>query len=102
MAIKDAIIAELKFEGASTKKMLERVPMDQKDWKPNEKSMSVGRLATHIAQTINWASEIANRDEFDFMTDYKFSRESAKDSAELLSSFDKFFDDAIADVSKLS
>ncbi len=37
MAIKDAFIAELKYEAALTKKILERVPIDQKDWKPHEK-----------------------------------------------------------------
>lgn len=35
MAINDAFIAELKHESAMTKKMLERVPLDKKDWKPH-------------------------------------------------------------------
>ena len=50
MAIKDAFIAELKHEASLTKKMLERVPLEKADWKPHEKSMSLGRLATHIAE----------------------------------------------------
>ena len=50
MAIKDSFIAELKHESSLTKKMLERVPLDKKDWKPHEKSMTLGRLATHIAE----------------------------------------------------
>jgi len=36
MAIKDAFIAELKHESSLTKKMLERVSFDQKEWKPHE------------------------------------------------------------------
>jgi len=42
MAIKDAFIAELKHESSLTKKMLERVSFDQKEWKPHEKSMTLG------------------------------------------------------------
>lgn len=71
MAINEAFIAELKHESALTQKILERVPMDQKDWKPHEKSMTLGRLASHVADTTRWASYIANIDDFDFMTSYQ-------------------------------
>ena len=54
MAIKDALIAELKHESSMTKKMLEKVPMEKKDWKPHERSMTLGRLATHVADTTQW------------------------------------------------
>ena len=33
MAIKDAFVAELKHETSLTKKILERVPMEKKDWR---------------------------------------------------------------------
>jgi len=46
MAIKDAFIGELKHESSMTKKILEKVPLDRKDWKPHEKSMSLGRFNT--------------------------------------------------------
>jgi hypothetical protein len=42
MALKDVLIAELKHESSMTKKMLEKVPMDKKNWKPHEKSMTLG------------------------------------------------------------
>jgi len=42
MAIKDAFIAELKHESSLTRKILEKVPLDKKDWKPHEKSMKRG------------------------------------------------------------
>ena len=70
MAIKDALIAELKHESSMTKKMLERVPLDKKDWKPHEKSMSLGRLATHVAENPHWISDIFHIDDFDFKSVY--------------------------------
>ena len=58
MAIKDGLIPELKHEASSTKKLLEKVPVELFAWKPHEKSMTLGRLATHIAQIPRWMSNI--------------------------------------------
>ena len=76
MAVKDAFIAELKFESALTKKILERVPFDKKEWQPHEKSFILGRLATHIAEIPQWISRIVTIDDFDFTTQ-PFSRHVA-------------------------
>lgn len=100
--IKDAFIAELKHEGAMTRKMLERVPLDRKDWKPDEKSMSVGRLATHIAETYQWISRIAAKDKFDFMTDFNFQPHVAENTEELLKIHDINLDAAVRDLSNMS
>jgi uncharacterized damage-inducible protein DinB len=49
MRIADSLIAELEREAKSTVRILERVPLDRLEWKPHEKSMSIGQLAWHIA-----------------------------------------------------
>ena len=41
-------------EGATTRKMLSRVPDDKFDYKPHVKSMDIKRLATHIADLPGW------------------------------------------------
>lgn len=102
MAINDAFIAELKHESSLTRKILERVPMDKKDWKPHEKSMSLGRLAGHVADSIAWASAIRHIDDFNFATDYSFSAGSPADSATLLQKFDEYLGKAIEDLSAMS
>lgn len=99
MAIKDAFIAELNYESALTKKMLERVPLDKKDWKPHEKSMSVGRLATHVAEITHWMTDILSADEFDFMK-ANFKPTTASSTEELLSIFQENLDKAIASLEK--
>lgn len=83
MSIKTGYIAHLKSESISAKKMLERVPMDNPDWKPHEKSMPIGRLATHIAENLAWISTIINSDEYDFVVN-KFSTHVAVSTEELL------------------
>lgn len=98
MAIKDAFIAELKHESTLTKKMLERVPMDKNDWKPHEKSMTLGRLATHVAEIPHWISDIINIDEFDFLKHFKPNKATSQD--ELIAIFQEKLDMAIADLEK--
>lgn len=100
MPIKDAFIAELKYESASTKKMLERVPMDKQDWKPHERSMSLGKLAVHVADIPHWISNIIHIDEYDFMKHYKPM--TASTNTELMELFQEKLDTAIADLEKMN
>lgn len=102
MAIKEAFIAELKYETSLTRKILERVPFDKKDWKPHEKSMSIGRLATHIAETLKWISNIRHIDDFDFTRDFNFARHVSASQEELLTFFQTNLDGALADLSAMS
>ena len=72
MSYNMGLIAELKMEAASTKKMLERVPVEKNDWKPHDKSMKMGRLATHVAELPGWIAMTMNTDELDLgAMDYK-------------------------------
>jgi uncharacterized damage-inducible protein DinB len=49
MALARAVLGELEHESQSTIRMLERVPGDKLDWTPHAKSMTLGRLAWHLA-----------------------------------------------------
>jgi uncharacterized damage-inducible protein DinB len=49
MKVNEPMIAELQHEAKTTRKMLERVPQESLSWQPHEKSMTLGRLASHIA-----------------------------------------------------
>lgn len=51
MSMTDPLIQELEQETTATRRMLERVPGDKLDWKPHEKSRSLGQLALHVAGT---------------------------------------------------
>ncbi|MGC4102520.1 DinB family protein [Ferruginibacter sp.] len=99
MSVKTAFIAELQHEAALTKKMLERVPFDKKDWKPHERSTTVGRLATHIAEITIWISRIMNADEFNFAT-APFKAYTASSTEELLEIFETNLQTAINDLEK--
>lgn len=66
MALKDVLLAELKYETSNTRKMIERLQADKFNWKPHEKSYSLGALAVHISVIPRWISRIVSNDEFDF------------------------------------
>jgi uncharacterized damage-inducible protein DinB len=65
MNLIDPILAELTHEGATTRRLLERLPQDRLGWQPHQKSMTLGRLATHIAEIPGWVGSIVEKDEFD-------------------------------------
>lgn len=72
MAQNRAFIAELQMEAASTRKMLERVPVEKNDWKPHDKSMKLGNLANHVAELPGWIALTMATDHLDLATmDYK-------------------------------
>ena len=99
MALKDDLIGELKHESTMTRKRLERVPFDRKDWKPHEKSMTLGRLATHVAENPGWATIILGPDTFDFLTNYPPPK-SAANAEELIGIFQENLDRAISSLEK--
>ena len=88
MNLTDGILTELSAEAATTRRLLECVPAQHLTWKPHAKSMSMGRLATHIAEVPGWVSTILDTDGFDVGAS-KYTPQIAGNVAELLAMFDK-------------
>lgn len=65
MAIKEAFLPEFDMEMKKTRKSLERVPEDKFGWKPHEKSMPLGRLASHLADIPNYGTATVTLDFLD-------------------------------------
>lgn len=84
-------LPEFDQEMATTRRVLDRVPADKLDWKPHARSMSLGQLASHVAQLPDWVSNIFSADEFDFHPPGGPAFESAdcKSRDELLALFDQ-------------
>ena len=66
MSISQALLPEFDQEVVTTRKVLARVPEDKFGWKPHEKSMTAGRLASHIAEMGMWGSMTMSTESFDF------------------------------------
>ena len=50
MTIPELFLQEFDLEMPSTQRILERVPEASFSWQPHEKSMTLGRLASHVAE----------------------------------------------------
>jgi uncharacterized damage-inducible protein DinB len=99
MSQKHALIAELQMESANTRKMLERVPTEKNDWRPHPKSMTLGRLASHVAEIAGWVSYTLDSDVLDFAKfDYKPVTNASTE--ELLAIMDKNVAMAMASLEK--
>jgi uncharacterized damage-inducible protein DinB len=95
MSIADALIAEAAHEAGATRKVLERLPADKFGWQPHEKSMTLGRLASHVADNAEWGTQTMKTTELDFdPSNYK--PWIAASTAELLAKFDKCLADFLA------
>ena len=87
MPLSQALLPEFDHEMSNTRKSLERVPEDKLSWKPHNKSMTMGGLATHLATINHWADAIVGTDSFDVSTAPPPSE--IKSRKELLDTFDQ-------------
>ena len=65
MSLAQLLLPEFDAEMASTRRLLECVPDGKAAWQPHEKSMTLGRLATHVAELAGRATAVVTQDEWD-------------------------------------
>jgi uncharacterized damage-inducible protein DinB len=101
MNLSQPLIAELDHEAFITRRVLERVPFERFDFKPHPKSMSAGRLASHVAELFGWGKMTLETEEL-VMDPSKYSPWTAGSTAELLEKFDSGVADFKAALGKAS
>jgi uncharacterized damage-inducible protein DinB len=98
MKMAEIFSAQLAAEVGRTRRALERTPVGREDWKPHDKSMSLGRLAALIARMPSWLALIVNRNELDLSpaSGSNISQKPLHTSAELIEALDEGFAEARA------
>jgi len=91
MDIQQELIAEYERETATTRKILAAIPADVDfTYKPHPKSMALGRLAGHVAETAGqWAVSTLTTDKLEFPPDHKFEPYIPASTEALLEFFDR-------------
>src|SRR5580693_1758867 len=91
MTIGQSMLGEFDQEMQNTRKTLERVPDEKWNWKPHEKSGTVGWLAGHIATMPGWIGMTLQTEELDYAPVGGPSYEPPKieNRQQLLAEFDK-------------
>ena len=87
MTISEMMLPEFDQEMASTRKLLECVPEDNYGWKPHEKSMTLGRLAGHVAELPGWATATIKLDKLEMQPGMGAGTATSRE--QLLAMFDK-------------
>jgi uncharacterized damage-inducible protein DinB len=87
MSFSETLLPEFDEEMKNTRKLLERVPDGNVDYAPHPKSMTMGRLATHVAELPGWAVMTLDTEVLEMDSSYKPN--IAQTTAELLQIFDK-------------
>ena len=65
MKLTELFIADMEREREKTRKAVEAVPDGKSDWKPHDRAMPFGRLASLVATMPAWVTMMIDRDEFD-------------------------------------
>lgn len=86
-------------EAATTRKMLSIVPDDKFGWQPHEKSMTIKRLATHIAELPTWVSMVLTTSELDFANN-PYNPADINNTKELTDYFEKCLADGKSHLEK--
>ena len=97
MPLAQDLLNELTQEAVVTRKYLASVPFDKADFKPHEKSESLGRLAIHVAEIIGWWKACIEQEELDFTN---FEPAAIQSTEALLAYFDGLLAEAKAALEK--
>jgi uncharacterized damage-inducible protein DinB len=79
-------LKELDAESPACRKCLERIPESLFDWKPHEKSMTMGYLSLLVAEIPLWVQKMVESSEIDFA---KFEHFRPMTTTELVKHFDQ-------------
>ena len=88
MAIAESLLPEFDREMGLTRRVLERVPPGNFAWKPHEKSMTLGRLAEHLAELPYWLTMSIKESGIDISTGRPPDYKAPETTAAVLAMFD--------------
>jgi uncharacterized damage-inducible protein DinB len=91
MTIGQSMLPEFDQEMQNTRKTLERVPDDKWNWKPHDKSGTLGWLAGHVGTVPEWITMTINTEELDYapVGGPAFEPPKIGNRKEVLAAFDK-------------
>jgi uncharacterized damage-inducible protein DinB len=104
MTVGQMMLGEFDQEMQGTRKVLERCPDEKWNWKPHEKSGTVGWLAGHVATMPGWIAVTLTTDELDYapVDGPAYQPPKTDNRKELLAVFDKNVAEARAALSTVS
>lgn len=87
MPFSQTLLPEFDEEMKNTRKLLECVPDEKFNYQPHSKSMTLGRLASHVAEMPGWVKSTLDQDSLDLQPGASANVAASRD--ELLRMFDQ-------------
>lgn len=89
--IAQGLLPEFDVEMDATRKVLANVPEKKLNWQPHDKSMTLSRLAAHVAEIPGWTEQTLKQDELDIAPPGSegFTPAETETVAKLLETFDE-------------
>ncbi len=82
----DQFISEFEAEIPATRKCIERIPEKLFDWKPHQRSMTLGYLTLLVSEIPNWITAMIKTREINFQA---FEHFDPKTTSEMVNHFDE-------------
>jgi uncharacterized damage-inducible protein DinB len=101
MTIAETLLLDFDHEIANTRRTLERIPENDPQWKPHDKSMPIGRLALHTARLPQFCTMILKTDELNLAKE-KFPDIVFQSTSHLLTELERTAAEAKADLAAAS
>jgi uncharacterized damage-inducible protein DinB len=95
MSLKEAFLAELKFEAGNTRKLLQAMTDEVLQYKPEHKAWDMAQLASHIAESYYWYVSTFASNHLDMST-YKYDKGDITKAANIVARFEENLLQAIA------
>ncbi|MDX1568414.1 MAG: DinB family protein [Longimicrobiales bacterium] len=86
-ALIEMALGDLEREMNATERVLKRVPEDELDWRPHERSWTLGELAAHVANLLSWAKRAIEDDEYDMAAPGSVGGKRPESTDEILDTF---------------
>ena len=104
MSLAQSMLPEFDHEMANTRKVLERVPSEKWNWKPHEKSGTLGWLVGHIATVPGWYTMTLQTESLDYapVDGPQYVPPKIDNTQQALAAFDKESAEARAALTKAS
>ncbi|HEX6575204.1 MAG TPA: DinB family protein [Gemmatimonadaceae bacterium] len=99
MTIAQTLLPEFDQEMATTRRLIERVPTEKREWKPHPKSFSIGHLAQLLSWMPGWITSTLTTDSLNLAGGTGYSYETTETLLEL---FDKNVREGRAAIEKSS
>lgn len=95
--IREALLAELKYEAENTRKLFRAIPDEVLEYKPNDFNWTIAQLASHTSELYSWWPPTLQLDVLE-MNDYHYAKGDISNMESISAKLEENINDAIQSI----